>query len=154
MRARVTIRLPKNKSLRPLNCPFEKAILSTRCDCALAERYVVGERTGVRCRAPPARRDCIDLVKALRDNARFALKVTDTTAGLAFGKEMRILYGGLAGLQRLLDPGATADGRAADIHALVEAARRRYHALDALPYPELVRDIAAYRLTRRGGSRS
>lgn len=133
-----------------IKCPFEKVILSTRSGCSMSARYYVGERTGVYCQREEARRDCIDLVKNLRDNARFALKVTDTTDSLPFGKEMKILFGGLEGLRAALDPGAELGGGIADIHALVEQAKVQFDGLRALPYPQLVKAIAAYRSPRRG----
>ena len=135
-------------------CPFEKAILSVQCDCEMATRFSIAEQMGVECRSDIARNNCTTLLVYLRERARFVLKVTDTSAGLPFGKEMKVMLGGLIGLQRQM---ATEEGAAAarvqNIHALVRQAQAAYGSLDALPYQEIVRTIAAYQGKRRGNAR-
>ena len=135
-------------------CPFEKAILSVQCDCEMATRFSIAEQMGVECRSDIARNNCTTLLVYLRERARFVLKVTDTSAGLPFGKEMKVMLGGLIGLQRQM---ATEEGAAAarvqNIHALVQQAQAAYGSLDALPYQEIVRTIAAYHGKRRGNVR-
>jgi len=135
-------------------CPFEKAILSVQCDCELATRFSIAEQMGVECHSDIARNNCATLLVYLRERARFVLKVTDTSAGLPFGKEMKVMLGGLIGLQRQM---ATEEGAAAarvqNIHALVQQAQAAYGSLDALPYQEIVRTIAAYHGKRRGNAR-
>ena len=59
-------------------CPFEKAILSVRCDCELATRFSIAEQIGVNCRSGIARNNCTMLLALMRERARFALKVTNT----------------------------------------------------------------------------
>ncbi|HSD96048.1 MAG TPA: hypothetical protein VLB06_02790 [Sulfuricaulis sp.] len=134
-------------------CPFEKAILSVQCECEMAARFSIAEQMGVECRSDIARNNCATLLVYLRERARFVLKVTDTSAGLPFGKEMKVMLGGLIGLQRQM---ATEEGAAAvrvqNIHALVQQAQAAYGSLDALPYQEIVRTIAAYHGKRRGNA--
>jgi hypothetical protein len=133
-------------------CPFEKAILSVQCDCELATRFSIAEQMGVECRSDIARNNCATLLVYLRERARFALKVTDTSAGLPFGKEMKVMLGGLIGLQRQMAP-QEGVSRVQNIHALVQQAQAAYGSLDALPYQEIVRTIAAYQGKRRGNAR-
>lgn len=134
-------------------CPFEKAILSVQCDCEMATRFSIAEQMGVECRSDIARNNCATLLAFMRERARFALKVTDTSAGLPFGKEMKVMLGGLIGLQRQM---ATEEGAAAarveNIHSLVRQAQAAYGSLDALPYQEIVKTIAAYHGKRRGNA--
>ena len=135
-------------------CPFEKAILSVQCACELATRFSIAEQMGVECRSDIARNNCATLLIYLRDRARFVLKVTDTSAGLPFGKEMRVMLGGLHGLQRLMATEADASASGVqNIHALVQQAQAAYGSLDALPYQEIVKTIAAYQGRRRGNTR-
>ncbi|MDH5512994.1 MAG: hypothetical protein OEY27_07270 [Gammaproteobacteria bacterium] len=133
-------------------CPFEKAILSSRCDCGLATRFSVAERMGVNCRSDIARNNCTTLLALMRDRARFALKVTDTSDHLPFGKEIKVMIGGLVGLQSLITPADAA--RVDDIHGLVRQAQEQYGSLMALPYHEIVKSITAYRSKRRGRGNS
>ncbi|WP_372523717.1 hypothetical protein [Sulfuricaulis sp.] len=134
-------------------CPFEKAILSVQCTCEMATRFSVAEQMGVECRSDIARNNCATLLAFMRARARFVLKVTDTSASLPFGKEMKVMLGGLIGLQRQM---ATEEGAAAagvqNIHALVQQAQAAYGSLDALPYQEIVKSIAAFQGKRRGNA--
>jgi len=134
-------------------CPFEKAILGAQCACEMATRFSVAEQMGVECRSDIARNNCATLLAFMRERARFVLKVTDTSAGLPFGKEMKVMLGGLIGLQRQL---ATEEGaavaRVQNIHALVQQAQAAYGSLDALPYQEIVKSIAAFQGKRRGNA--
>jgi hypothetical protein len=130
-------------------CPFEKAILSAQCACELATRFSVAEQMGVNCRSGIARNNCTTLLALLRDRARFALKVTDTSENLPFGKEMKVMIGGLLGLQGLLAP-APDPAKVDNIHALVREAQAKYGSLEALPYQEIVKSITAYQARRRG----
>ena len=135
-------------------CPFEKAILSVQCDCEMATRFSIAEQMGVECRSDIARNNCTTLLVYLRERARFVLKVTDTSAGLPFGKEMKVMLGGLIGLQRqMATEERTTAARVQNIHALVQQAQAAYGSLDALPYQEIVRTIAAYHGKRRGNAR-
>ncbi len=130
-------------------CPFEKAILSAQCACELATRFSVAEQMGVNCRSGIARNNCTTLLALMRNRARFALKVTDTSESLPFGKEMKVMIGGLIGLQGLLAPEPDA-GRVGNIHALVRAAQEKFGSLESLPYQEIVKSITAYQARRRG----
>jgi len=132
-------------------CPFEKVILSTYGACENASQYYVGERTGVACESAAARNDCTALVRRLRGASRFALKVTDTARELPFGKEMKILFGGLAGLQELM--GDLSSGKVDNIYPLVRDTKLRYGALENLPCDQIMKYVAAFKLARRTGPR-
>jgi len=133
-------------------CPFEKTILSTQCACELAARFSVAEQMGVECRSDIARNNCTVLLALMRERARFALKVTGTAVSLPFGKEMKVMVGGLIGLQQVLSAGEAESGPVQNIHALVQQAQSRYGSLEALPYQEIVKSITAYQSRRRGSA--
>jgi len=132
-------------------CPFEKAILSAQCACELATRFSIAEQMGVNCRSGIARNNCSTLLALMRERARFALKVTDTSDSLPFGKEMKVMIGGLLGLQRLMPTQADAS-RVNNIHALVQQAQEKFSSLELLPYQEIVKSITAFQNKRRGHS--
>lgn len=135
-------------------CPFEKAILGTQCSCELADRFSVAEQMGVECRSILARNNCATLLSLMRERARFTLKVTGTSNNLPFGKEMKVMIGGLMGLQRLMTMEEAATARVTNIHALVQQAQQVYGSLGTLPYQEIVKSIAAFQSKRRGGAHS
>lgn len=133
-------------------CPFEKVILGAYAGCTQAQRFFIAERTGVECTSDIALNNCRTLIKLVRENARFALKVTDTAAPMAFGKEMKIMAGGLAGLETVVHgqpqkPPGRPEIR--DIHGLVQQAQTQFGSLTALPYPEIMKSVAAFHLRKR-----
>lgn len=130
-------------------CPFARTIISTQNGCSHSTRYCVGERVSAACDALTASADCVSLAQLLRENARFALGVTDTAGRLTFGKELKILYGGLAGLQELVSQRAVVSDRVGDIHELVLAALQQYGTLQDIPYQHIVKNISAYQPARR-----
>jgi hypothetical protein len=130
-------------------CPFEKPILGALCTCELSTRRLVAERTNAGCRSAVAANNCRVLLELLKERARFSLKVTDSAAPLAFGKQMRVMVGGLLGLQRVLHSDRLGDEVVTNVHQLVATAQRRYSNLESLPYAEIVKSITAYRGRRR-----
>jgi hypothetical protein len=129
-------------------CPFEKPILGAFAGCSQSSRVAVGERLNVVCGSAVACRNCRTLLALLREHARFTLKLTHIDAVLPFGMEMKVMLGGLRGLQRALDPETTA-APVADIHDTVARAHERFGSLAALPFSEIMRDVAAIRPRRR-----
>ena len=134
-------------------CPFEKTILSGQASCGRADRFWIAEREGVRCQSDPAQRRCTALLETLRDRARFTLKAIDQQAALAHAKAMRVQVGGLFGLFRSLYPRHPLPRQIADIDALIEQAIGRFGRLDALPFGDIVQQIAAYQGRRPGRAR-
>ena len=130
-------------------CPFEKAVLSAQCACELATRFSIAQQMGVNCRSGIARNNCTTLLALMRERARFALKMTDTSDRLPFGKEMKVMIGGLIGMQRLIQTEQDAT-RVNNIHALVQQAQEKYTSLEALPYQEIVKFITTFQNKRRG----
>jgi hypothetical protein len=133
-----------------LTCPFEKPILSMQCGCPLAARAALGERLRLRCSEIAAQDECAQFRARLRDNARFAVRAPASAGPLAFGKEMRIMLGGVRGLAQALaaDAGTAAPGVIEDIHGLLQQAKAHYGSLAAVPYARVVREIAATRINR------
>jgi hypothetical protein len=126
-------------------CPYEKAILTNQCACSLARKFCIAEREGVQCSSDSAQADCLELLERLRQQARFALKLTDTRGALPHAKAMRIQVGGLRGIQSSLTPDDPAPLFIADIRAMVEAAIERFGALERLPFDHIMQQVAAYR---------
>lgn len=134
-------------------CPFEKVILGAHAGCTVAQRFAVAERMGVECTSEIAFNNCVTLIKLLRENSRFALKVTDTSARMAFGKEMKVMAGGLIGLETALHGGIErqpGQPEIRDIHGLIREAQAAFGSLTALPYPEIVKSVVSFRLRKRG----
>ncbi len=131
------------EQIRELGCPYEKALLSRQCGCAMGQRFNLAEREGVFCTAWTARNNCETLLGLLREKARFALGLTTITGPLPHAKEIRRQVGGLGGLQQLLHPN-TAPERVADIHGLLNAVQAEFGSLEKLPFSNVMQAISAY----------
>lgn len=129
-----------------LPCVFEKALLARHAVCGLAANRAIGEREVIACTSPLARAECGQLSGLLREKSAFALKTAPNTANtpriLTHAAVMKIQCGGLQGLQGLLDPEAPAP----DVRRLVLLGRERFGDLGALPFPEIIKGVAAFRL--------
>lgn len=135
-------------------CPYEKAILTNQAACSLASKFCIAEREGVQCTSAPAQATCLELLERLRQQARFALKTTDTRAALPHAKALRIQLGGLRGIQSALAPDAQAAAVITDIQATIAAAVAHFGALERLPFDRIMQQIAAYRGRQRSHKRS
>lgn len=134
------------RALNQHDCPFEKAIVICRHGCRNARRIGIGERLVIGCTAPAAQETCQNLLALLRDNAAFALGVTDITV-LPHAKELKVQCGGLRGLRLALELEAIVE--IDDISDLVCQAQERYEGLENLPFSEIVRSIAHFEARRK-----
>lgn len=123
-------------------CPFEKAILGARCTCELSARRVVAERLNAGCRDADAARRCRELLALLYERARFALKASGPIETLPFGKKMKVMVGGLSGLQAMIDPVAPPEP-VKNVHRLVTRALECYGSLEQLPSTDIVKAVQA-----------
>lgn len=132
-------------AINRLPCVFETALLARCAVCELAMRGALGERTGVDCTSPLARSACGTLYGLLRQKSAFALHVRETGRILTHAMVMKIQCGGLSGLKQALAP----EAHAPDVHRLVRAATERDGSLDALPFSEIVKGVAAWQGRKR-----
>ncbi|MBK1723169.1 hypothetical protein [Thiocystis violacea] len=130
-------------------CPYEKSILTNSGGCALAQKFCIAEREGVRCGDEAAQATCLHLLELLRRQARFALKSTDTHTALPHAKAMRIQVGGLRGIQAALAPDQPVPSYIDDIRATILAAIEAFGSLDQLPFTDIMQQIAAYQGRKR-----
>lgn len=128
-----------------LPCVFERALLAQSAACEISRRCSVGEGESVACSSPVARSACGTLYGLLREKSAFALGLRETARVLPHAMVMKLQCGGLAGLKDALAP----DAHAPDVHRLVRLAVERYGSLEALPFSEIVKGVAAFRLRRR-----
>ena len=129
-------------------CVFEKALTNNQCKCRFSQHFWLADREGYACKSHEISINCRDILKKLRENARFSLKLPAVAEKLPHNMDLRVQVGGLRGLRAVLG----ADEKAAlviDIRALVEQAVQQYENMDALPYNEIVQSIASFQLRKR-----
>jgi hypothetical protein len=103
----------------------------------------------VRCRDDDAQAQCIEVLALLREAARFALRASSEDGVLPHGKAMKIQVGGLRGIRAAVDPESVTSAAVDDVHGLLCRAREAFGSLAALPYSEIMREVAAYQVKKR-----
>lgn len=132
------------ESAAAIKCPFERALLSRCSDCSLARRLLLAEREAISCTDGAASAKCGAFYAALREAARFALRV-EVGEAWPFGKEIRAQCGGVLGLKAVLSDG----GESTDIHGLLADGIARFGSVEQLPYSEIMRGVVRYEPRRR-----
>lgn len=120
------------------DCVFARALQARVAMCECAQRNQRGEREVIDCASPVARTNCATLGALLHERARFALRLPAAGQPMMHAQALRLHCGGLLALQHALDAARP------DVHGMVGAAQERFGSLTDLPWPELVRDLAAW----------
>jgi len=128
-------------------CPFQKAILSSRCGCEKCHRLSIAERENVACISTSAQRRCVELFDHFCKNARFVLKKLDLEGKMPHGKAMKVQCGGLFGLAATFVKGAELP-QVENIDALITHSLEKYGDMDALPYQNIVKFISSCKVRR------
>jgi len=121
-------------------CVFAKALLARAAACKCAGRRQAGETAVIDCRSVAAHGDCEALMASLAGSARFALRLPPSGRPMLHVQALRLQCGGLAALRSHLE------APEADVQELVARARP----WEGLPWPEIVRALAAWQPRRRG----
>ena len=132
-------------------CAFEKSVLINQCGCSQAERFCIAEREGVHCNSDEGQTRCLQALKLLREQTRFALHTNEDKAILPHGKAIRIQVGGMRGIHRLLDE--VDDDSIDDVFGLLARAEHHWGTLEAIPFSEVMPAIAAYKTKTRARRR-
>ena len=144
------------KTYREVNevfCAFEKSVLTNECRCSQAERFCIAEREGVHCRSEQRQARCLKWLELLRQQARFALRADEERRLLPHGKAIRLQVGGMRGLLKVLESFEPDQAPRDDVDAALAAAERHHGSLEALPFSQIMREVAAYRGRKRARRR-
>ncbi len=133
------------EQLNQCPCPFEKAILSSRCGCEKFQRLNIAEREAAACVSVSAQQQCLELLEQLYQNARFALQQSDLNSPLAHTQMMKLQCGGLQGLQSILKQ----SGNINNINGLVKSLFTNFDDLKKIPYQEIVQFISHYQVRKK-----
>jgi hypothetical protein len=135
--------------LNQSRCQFEKTLLSRRSTCSRGKGFNLADREGVACQSQDARERCALLLETLRENARFALRLTEIDGALPFNKEIKVQTGGLLGLQKLIHPELESAEKVEDVYRLISLAEQKYGSLAALPFSEIMPSIVSFEGRKR-----
>ena len=129
-------------------CVFEKALTNNQCKCRFSQHFWLADREGYACKYREISIICRDILKKLRENARFLLKLPSVGAQLPHNMDLRVQVGGLRGLRAVLDSDEK-EALITDIRSLIEQAEQQYENMDVLPYNEIVQSIASFKVQKR-----
>ena len=128
-------------------CAFNSTLLGKQFGCARAKAIVRRGGPDVACSSESAHSRCERLFQHLKQAALPAFGVEDNLLSMPHSVLMKIQFGGLLGLQRLVEPAAGAEVK--DIEALLTRTLEKYTDLAAVEYSALAADMTAYQLKRR-----
>lgn len=133
-------------------CPFSAPLIGHQFGCAHAQEVIRRGGAEIDCTATSAHARCEQLFHRMKAVALPAFGVEDDLLSMPHSVLVKIQYGGLLGLQRLLpEAAAPAPERVENIDALVTGALSRFGGLDAVPCEQFVADITAFKPRSRRG---
>lgn len=135
--------------MRLYKCAFSNTLITNQFGCEKAEQVTRRGGPDIACTSDVAHQRCEKLFQQMKAAALPAFGVEDDLLSMPHSVLVKIQYGGLLGLQRLLDS-AVATGDVKNVYALVDQAIGKYNGLDTVPFPALVQDMTSYKLRRRG----
>ena len=123
-----------------IQCAFEKAVLTRRCNCRHAHKFCLAEREGIACQSAPEQQRCLRFLQLVREKSQFVLKLTRPGEPLPHAKAIKVQLGSLNGLAEVLEI-SIQDNEIDDIDGLLSRAEQAYSGLDNLPFDTLIRAI-------------
>lgn len=120
------------------DCVFAKALQARVATCENAQRRQRGEREVIDCASIAAHTRCALFAALLHERARFALRLPGAGRPMLHAQALRLHCGGLVALRHCLDAARP------DVQAMVGTAHERFGGLSELPWPQMVRDLAAW----------
>ena len=133
-------------------CPFEKAILSSRCGCAHSQRLNIAEREMATCISTTAQARCVVFLDQLYPKARFALKQASLEGPQPHARAMKVQCGGLLGLATAVYE-KTEISQVENIDGLVTQALEKFGDFEDLPFSDMVRFITHYQVRAKRSRR-
>jgi hypothetical protein len=132
-------------------CPFSAPLITRQFGCAHAQEVIHRGGAEINCTDVAAQSCCVQLFLNMKLAALPAFGVEDDLLSMPHSVLVKIQYGGLLGLQRLLRAEPQAGERVDDIHTLATEALARFDGAANVPYAQLVADITAFKPRARRG---
>ncbi len=127
-------------------CAFNATLMGDQFGCAHAQHVVRRGGPDIACTDNAGHERCQRLFGLLKASALPAFGVEDDLLSMPHSTLVKIQFGGLLGIQRLL---GSSDGAVADINSLVERAGQHFGGLDVIPCQDVLADITSYKTRRR-----
>jgi len=129
-------------------CAFSVTQITGQFACEMGQQVTRRGGPDVACTSEAAHQQCARLFQRMKDVALPAFGVEDDLLSMPHSVLVKIQFGGLLGLQRLLD-GSAASVEVKNIDGLIGRALEQYGSLEAIPCTAFVEDMTSYKLKRR-----
>jgi len=130
-------------------CPFSAPLITRQFGCANSQEVIHRGGAEINCTDAAAHARCDLLFQRMKAAALPAFGVEDDLLSMPHSVLVKIQYGGLLSLQRVLRAASQAGERVEDVRVLVAEASLRFS--DAVPCALLVDDITAFKPRARRG---
>jgi hypothetical protein len=135
--------------MQEYKCPFSAPLITHQFGCTKATEVVRRGGVEINCTDAAAWSRCDQLFQRMKLAALPAFGVEDDLLSMPHSVLVKVQYGGLLGLQRLLRAEPQVGERVDDIHTLVVETSLRFG--DEVPCGSLVDDITAFKPRARRG---
>ena len=135
--------------MEQFKCAFSNTLVSGHYGCEKAVQVTRRGGPDVVCASDEAHQRCEMLFQLMKQASLPAFGVEDDLLSMPHSVLVKIQYGGLLGLRRLLKGDEAESAKINNIHDLVSQAIGKHGGLDAIPFPALVEDVTSYQLKRR-----
>lgn len=129
-------------------CPFSAPLITHQFGCALAKEVIHRGGTEIACTQDGAQLRCAGLFERLKTGALPAFGVEDDLLSMPHSVLVKIQYGGLLGLQRLLSGPVE---KIENIDTLLQQAATQWGNMEAVPCDSLISDITSFKPRSRRG---
>ena len=126
-------------------CPFSAPLISHHFACTHAQEVIRRGGTEIECANASTHARCEQLFHCLKTASLSAFGVEDDLLSMPHSVLIKVQYGGLLGLQRLLSSPVPAAERVEDINTLVAQAQASFGSAEATPCDQLVAEITAFK---------
>jgi len=128
-------------------CAFNDPILHGGFGCRHASPVARRAGPDIACGSAPDHARCANVFERFKAVGLPALGYQDDLLTMPHSMLLKLKFGGLLGLRRLLEGGA--GNTVPDVCGLIDAALDRYGSVDALPISETLEDMKAHSVRRR-----
>jgi len=138
--------------LASVRCVFEKALTNNRAKCRQSSHFWLADREGYACKDRKASDRCSELLKKLRENSIFVLKLQKISGPLPHNMELRVQVGGLTGLVKLLEKENDVHINQLvtdDIRSLLDSTINNFGSMDTLPYSKIIQSVVQFQGRQR-----
>ena len=127
-------------------CAFNATLMGDQFGCTHARHVVRRGGPDVACADNTGHERCRRLFGLLKTSALSAFGVEDDLLSMPHSTLVKIQFGGLLGIQRLLGNGGET---VTDIDSLVDRAENRFGGLETVPCEQVRADMTGYKIRRR-----